>query len=150
MKKILQLSFVPTSTDLGLLILRLWFGVSMAFLHGWPKLSGFSGMADGFPDPLGVGARNSLILAIVGELVCSLLLVLGLFTRIAALGAAITMGIAYGIIHKWALSGPQSGEMAYLYLGVFVVLFITGAGRFSVDGSGGGSPAPRAAKPRRE
>jgi putative oxidoreductase len=137
MKRVLQLQFVPTSADLALLLLRLWFGGSLLILHGWGKLMGFSGMASSFPDPLGVGARNSLILAIIGEVVCPALLILGLFTRIAALGMAITMGVAFWAVHGLALSGPQSGELAYVYLGVAIALLIAGAGRFSLDGRGG-------------
>jgi putative oxidoreductase len=135
MKKVLALSFVPTSLDLGLLLLRLWFGLSLLILHGWPKLMGFSQMAGSFPDPLGVGSRVSLILALIGEVLCSVLLVLGLFTRAAALGGAITMGVAFAMVHQLTLRGENSGELAYAYLGVFLALFLAGAGRFSMDGS---------------
>ncbi len=137
MKKVLQLSIVPTSADLALLVLRLWFGLAMVLLHGWPKLATFSSLAGSFPDPLGVGSQVSLILAICGEVLCPVLLVLGLFTRLAALGAAVTMGVAYWIVHSGALRGENSGELAFAYLGVFVVLFIAGAGRFSLDGRAG-------------
>ena len=129
MKKILALSFLPTSVDLALLLLRVWYGLSMLLLHGWPKLSGFKGMSGSFPDPLGVGNQTSLILAIVGEVVCSVLLVLGLFTRAAALGAAITMAVAFGVVNKMALSGEHSGEMGFLYLGVYLALLLAGPGR---------------------
>jgi putative oxidoreductase len=130
MKKVLSLSFVPTSIDLGLLLLRLWFGLSMLLLHGWPKLMGFSQMAGGFPDPLGVGSRLSLIFALIGEVLCSVLLVLGLYTRAAALGAAITMGVAFALVHQMTLRGENNGELAYAYLGVYLALFLAGAGRF--------------------
>ena len=61
------------------------------------------------------------------------LLILGLFTRLAALGSAFTMGVAFFLVHKAQLSGPDSGEMGLLYLGGFVALFIAGGGRFSCD-----------------
>lgn len=134
MRKVLALSFVPTSVDLALLLLRLWFGLSLLVLHGWPKLMGFSAMAGGFPDPLGVGSRVSLMLALIGEVLCSALIVLGLFTRAAAAGAAITMGVAFAIIHQMTLRGENNGELAYAYFGVFLALFLAGAGRFSMDG----------------
>ena len=143
---ILRLDFVPLSTDAGLLVLRLWWGFSMLVLHGWSKLTSFQQMADKFPDPLNVGTRTSLILALVGEVLCPILLVLGLFTGLAALVAAITMAVAFFIVHKSALSGPGSGEMAYLYMAGFIVLFIAGSGRFALDGKGAGPRKSRASK----
>jgi putative oxidoreductase len=133
MKRVLQLNFVPASIDLGLLLLRVWAGSSLLLLHGWAKLTGYSKMMSSFSDPLGVGSQLSLTLAILGEAVCSTLLVLGLFSRLAALGCAITMGVAFTMIHGFVLRGPGSGEMAYLYLGIFLTLFLAGPGRFSLD-----------------
>lgn len=94
-------------------------------------------MSSSFPDPLGVGSQISLSLAIFGEVVCAALLVLGLFARLAALGSAITMGVAFTLIHQLALKGEHSGEMAYLHLGIFLTLLIAGPGRFSLDARSG-------------
>lgn len=131
--KLLQLDFLPRSTDAGLLVLRLWLGLSLLLLHGWAKLSNFSQLSGKFPDPLGIGSGASLTLAVFGEVVCSLLLVLGLFTRFAAVNLAITMSVAFFLVHKAALSGPSSGELAFIYLAGFVTLLVAGAGRFSLD-----------------
>ena len=132
--KFLQLNFLPSSVDLGLLVLRLWLGLSLLVLHGWAKLKGFSDMAGKFPDPLGVGSTASLGLAVFAEVFCAALLALGLFTRFAAISLIITMGVAFFIVHKGSLeAGPGSGEMAYIYLAGFVTLFLAGPGRFSLD-----------------
>lgn len=139
MKKALQLSFIPVSADFALLVLRLWYGLPLLFLHGWSKAMGYSTMAASFPDPLGVGPKVSWTLAVLGEAICSALLVLGLFTRIAALGAGITMAVAFWGVHHLTLKGPGNGELAYVYLGAFVVLLIAGGGRFSLDAKSGGA-----------
>jgi putative oxidoreductase len=142
--KLLQLNFLPSSADLGLLVLRLWLGLSLLILHGWAKLTGFSGMAGKFPDPLGVGSTASLGLAVFAEVVCAALLALGLFTRFAAVGLIITMAVAFFAVHKGSLRpGPGSGEMAYIYLAGFVTLFLAGAGRFSFDRRLSRTPEPR-------
>ncbi len=147
---ILRLDFVPTSGDLSLLVLRLWFGLSLLVLHGWTKLSTFGKMAGGFPDPLKIGHRNSLILSMVGEVLCPLLITLGLFTRFGALGSAINMSVAFFLIHKGALkAGPGSGELAFLYLGGFLVLFLAGPGRFALDAGSHGA-APKKYKPAKD
>lgn len=131
--RFLQLNFVPHSTDFALLILRVWLGASLLVLHGWGKLTGFGAMAPKFADPIGLGPSVSLGLAVFGEVVCAALLVLGLFTRFAALSLIIVMAVAFFIVHGRALSGPGSGELAYLYLAGFVAVFLAGGGAYSVD-----------------
>ena len=69
-------------------------------------------MAGKFPDPLGVGSTTSLALAVFAEVVCSVLLAFGLFTRLAAAVLAINMATAFLMVHKLALTGPGSGELA--------------------------------------
>jgi putative oxidoreductase len=132
--KLLRLDFLPSSADLGLLVLRLWLGLSLLILHGWAKLTGFPKLSKEFPDPLGVGSTASLALAVFAEVLCALLLALGLFTRFAALGLMVTMGVAFFLVHKASLEmGPGSGELAYIYLAGFVTVFIAGPGRFALD-----------------
>jgi putative oxidoreductase len=100
----------------------------------------FSEKAATFPDPLGVGHTTSMALAVFGEVVCMSLLIVGAFTRLAALGGAVTMAVAFLLIHGGKLMGDGNGEMAFLYLVGFVAILIAGGGRFSVDAKlGGGS-----------
>ena len=131
--KFLHLNFLPRNTDLALLLLRLWAGGSMAILHGWMKASNYSAMASRFADPFGIGKTPSLILVIFAELVCAVLIVFGLYTRFAALVLAFTMAVAFWFGHGGKLSGEGNGEMAFLFLGMFVTLFFAGAGKYSVD-----------------
>lgn len=131
--KFLHLNFLPRSSDAALLLLRLWHGGALLLLHGWGKLTGFSAMAPNFVDPFGIGKTPSLALAVFGELVCSALIVLGLFTRVAALGSAITMGVAFWFAHGARLTGNGNGEMAFVFLGVYLALFLAGGGKFSLD-----------------
>ena len=98
------------------------------------KLLDFADLSHKFPDPLGVGSTASLVLALFAEVVCSGLLVLGLVTRLAALSAAITMGVAFFLVHKASLEmGSHSGELAFIYLAGFVTLVIAGPGVLSAD-----------------
>ncbi len=134
MLKLLHLSFLPKSSNAGLLILRLSVGLSMLLLHGRDKLLNFSATAEKFPALFGMSSTVNAGLAVFAEVVCSALLILGLFTRFAALMLAITMGTAFFIIHKSSLiAGPGSGELAMVYLFAYMTLLFTGAGKFSVD-----------------
>ena len=127
----------------GLLVLRLWIGFSMLLNHGVGKLKNFSDAAPNFPDPLGIGHTASLALAVFAEFFASLLVIFGLVTRWSALVLAIDMGVAFICIHKGALSGQGSGELAFMYLMGYVTLLLAGSGSFSVDkalfGKGGSS-----------
>ena len=133
MKKFFLLSFLPTNVDLGLLVLRVASGGLMLVLHGWPKLTKFSSMFDSFPDPIGLGNRASYLLATGGEVIGSALVMLGLFTRFAALWLAVILGVAFFVAHQAVLTGARSGELALVYLLVFVLLFVGGGGRYSFD-----------------
>ena len=136
--KLFRLDFLPRSTDLALLVLRLWLGLSLVLLHGRAKLANFADMSQKFPDPFGAGPTVSLALAVFAEVFCSLLLVLGLFTRFAALCEMVLLGVAFSLVHRTALQGPQSGELAFIYLAGFVMLFLAGGGRFTLDSKLGG------------
>jgi putative oxidoreductase len=78
------------------------------------------------------------------ELVCGILIALGLFTRPAALLASGTMAVAYFQFHwKLALDSwrflpvVNGGELAVVYCFVFLVFALSGAGALSIDGRRG-------------
>lgn len=123
--------------SLGLLILRVGIGGYM-LTHGWGKLMMLvRGQFADFGDPIGVGSTLSLILAVVGEFVCPILVVLGLFTRLAAIPVVITMAVAAFVVHAedpWTMGGDGgSKEPAMLFLIPFLALALAGAGRFSLE-----------------
>lgn len=117
--------------DLGLLILRIGAG-GLMLTHGVPKLINLFGAEEiAFADPFGLGMGTTLALAVFAEFVCSILIIVGLGTRLAAIPLVITMFSAAFIIHA---SDPfQRKEMAILFLLIFLVLAITGSGKHSLD-----------------
>ena len=129
-------------TNLGLLVLRLGIGYMM-FHHGYEKFQmigtpAADEMAKHFVNFLGIGPSASFTLAACGEAGGGLLVMLGLFTRLGALGAVITMATAIYMVH-WddptfmAFGVPKAKELALLYLIPFFAIFITGAGAISLD-----------------
>ncbi len=133
MNSFIRLSFLPHAQNLALLTLRVLVGASLFLRHGLEKVTGFSQMAQHFPNPLHIGAPASLAFALVSDALCSLLLVIGLATRWAALIIAINTGVAFTLVHKMHLSGEHNGELAWLYLAASLTLFFAGAGKFSID-----------------
>ena len=116
--------------DLALLLLRLGFG-GLMLTHGIPKLSKLGDSPIEFPDPIGVGATASLILTLIGEVVAPALIVIGYKTKLAAIPAAITMLVAAFVVHFSDPLGTK--EKALLYLIGFVVIFLAGPGKYSID-----------------
>jgi putative oxidoreductase len=121
------------SANFALLVLRLWIGLEMLLIHGLDKFQNFKQVAPNFPDPFGIGHTASLALSVFAEFFVSMLIILGLVTRWSALVLIINMTVAFIGVHKAALSGQGSGELAFLYLMAYVVLFFAGPGRFSAD-----------------
>jgi putative oxidoreductase len=117
--------------NLGLLIIRLASGGLMAFLHGWPKLVGFIDKMDSFPDPLHVGSIASLTLTVFAEFFCALLIVLGVFTRPAAIILSFTMFVAAFVVHSGDPLGER--EMAMFFLAAYLTIFFNGSGKYSLN-----------------
>jgi putative oxidoreductase len=120
--------------SVGLLILRVGFGVYM-MVHGWTKVQMIlDGNFENFPDPIGIGKTASAILVALAEFGCAALVIVGVLTRFAALPIVFAMAVAAFIHHSadpWA--GPKSREMAMLFLSAFLALVFTGPGKISID-----------------
>jgi putative oxidoreductase len=116
--------------SLALLILRLTVGILM-LTHGFPKLVNFSQMSHGFFNLFNMGSNVSLALDIFAEVFCSLLLIIGIASRPALIPLIIAMAVAVFMVH--AGQALSAKELAVHYLVSYIVLFIAGAGKFSVD-----------------
>lgn len=137
-----------TALSLGLLILRLGIA-GYLLVHGWGKVQMvLAGQYAQMGDPIGVGPTASLLLITFAEFVCSLLVIVGLFTRLAAIPPVIGMAVAAFVAHggdPWtagaganlfmtgAAESWASKEPALMFLIVFLALAFTGAGRYSLD-----------------
>lgn len=129
-KKWYRILFSTGGKDAGLLLLRVFFGL-MILSHGVAKLANFGAMSAHFPDPIGIGSKLSLVLVAATETGAAVLIILGLLTRLAALPLIFSMAIAAFVAHApFSISGS---ELPLLYLAVFIVLLITGAGIYSLD-----------------
>ncbi len=117
--------------DIAKLLLRLFFGLSMLFAHGMPKLLSFSEKKDVFPDPLGLGSSLSLGLAIFAEVLCAGLITLGVFTRFTVIPLVITMLVAAFIVKAGAPFAKK--ELALAFLFGYAAIGLLGPGAFSID-----------------
>lgn len=131
LKRIIDIKPSENAFHRVLLFLRVVAGFALIKGHGWDKLVHYDAHLQSIPDPLGFGAEISLIAAIFADLICALLVTLGLFTRLAVLPILITVLIGFFIVHgndPWA-----TRELPFLYAILFAPFLILGAGKYSMD-----------------
>lgn len=116
----------------GLLLLRM-IAAAFMLVHGIPKLMQlFSGEPVEFADVMGMGPELSLLLATFAEFLCSVFILMGLFTRFAAFPLVVNMAVAAFYAHS---NDPFAvKEKALLFLLIFTFLLLTGGGKYSIDG----------------
>jgi putative oxidoreductase len=128
-----KLAASPASAqDLGIALVRIGFGLSLAFAHGLGKISHpdqfIGGLTQGgFPLPSLFGWA-----AILSEFAGGLLLALGLLARPAAAFVVATLGVA--AFHVHSADPYQKKELALAYVLVAIAVLVAGPGRFSLDG----------------
>lgn len=128
------------SSDLGRLLLRWTIGI-LVLMHGLSKVSAGPGpvieMLRGhdLPGLLAYGVY-------IGEVLAPVLLVVGLWTRAAALVVVVNMGVAIALAHrddffKLGATGGWAIELQALYLLGAAAIALLGAGALSVGGARG-------------
>lgn len=131
MNDFLRKTLPVANVHVGLLLLRV---VAAGFMltHGYPKLMQFfSDEPIQFADFMGLGPVVSLALSTFAEFLCAIFIILGLFTRLAALILVLNMAVAAFYAHA---GDPFSvKELALLFLLIFTCILIMGAGKYSID-----------------
>jgi putative oxidoreductase len=130
------MAYPMQSDDAGKLVLRLTLGI-LILLHGIAKvmhpesLNGISGMlaAKGLPGAIAYGVY-------IGEVLAPLMIILGVFTRVAGLLVVGNMLFAIGLVHTADLFaiGKQGGwalELQGFYLFCGLALFFLGSGKYA-------------------
>lgn len=131
-------SAVSSTQSLFLLAVRLYWGWQLA-QNGWGKLHNLSNVTEFFVS-LGLPAPGATALFVSSfELIGGILLAVGLFSRIAALGIAVDMIVAYVTADREALlaffSNPGKFYVAdpytFLFAGLLILIF--GPGKLALD-----------------
>jgi len=129
-----------TLDDLARLLLRVALGI-LILLHGWMKVrNGIGGIESmlamrGLPAFLAWGVY-------IGEVLAPLLLIAGLYTRMAAALVALNMLVAVVLAHsahitQFTSSGGWRLELQGMFFVAAVAILMLGAGRYSIAGHGG-------------
>ncbi|MEY2739727.1 MAG: hypothetical protein RL259_1636 [Bacteroidota bacterium] len=127
--------------DFGILIIRIIIGILMAF-YGYEKLAHFQEMAasDFWANNvsfLGQKGAFPLALTVFAEFFCSLLLIIGLFTRLSLLPLLFCMAYIFLVIFPFSIisSGDNGMEIntTFFYFIIYLGLYFTGPGKYSLD-----------------
>ena len=131
MRKLLSTHYSAGAFNTAMLFLRIVAG-GLMFVHGYDKMVHFNETAAHMINFMGIGSKASTALVIFAEFFCSILVVLGLFTRLACIPLIISTSVALVKAHNSNVLGQ--GQVVTLFLICFVVLLFLGAGKVSVDG----------------
>lgn len=116
--------------DSATLFMRIFVG-AMMLTHGIGKLQNYNAIVNSFPDPLGISSAASFTLITLVEVGCSVLIVMGLFTRLA------TLPLIFGMYVATFLAFPDKsfaeGELSFVYMGIYIMLLISGGGKYALD-----------------
>lgn len=135
--KVMIKNFLQKYSDAGLLFIRFGIGIPFVFVYGIMKIEGGPEMWQ----MVGSAMSNIKInfghvffgfLAAASEFFGGILILLGLFTRIAAAFLAFTMLMAF-IAHTSAMDPWHMAMHPMELFGVFMGLIFTGAGKYSLD-----------------
>lgn len=116
--------------DSAILFMRIFIGATM-LTHGIGKLQNYNAIVNSFPDPLGIGSAVSFAIITFVEVGCSVLIIMGLFTRLA------TLPLIFGMFVATFIAFPDksfaAGELSFVYMGIYIMLLISGGGRYAID-----------------
>lgn len=138
LKKFMLRSTGYSYPNMGRLFLRLFVGI-MLLQFGLRQISDFGMTKDLFPAVLGMSSEMSLILMVTIEIVCSVLIMAGLCTRISCVPPFVAMAVAEIFLRSNPVGGSmlmpwqQQNYLPVMFMGIYFFLFLVGPGKISVD-----------------
>ena len=112
-----------------LLAMRLAVGILM-LTHGVDKMGKIIEGDFSFADPIGIGQELSLMLAAFAEFFCSILIIIGYKSRLAALPLIFTMLVALLIVHSDDSIFDHTNILLYIFS--YAILAFLGGGKYSL------------------
>ncbi len=117
--------------DTVLLIFRVLLSVSMINTHGLKKIRNIPYEIEHIPDPFGLGGEVNLAIAIIGNIIGPIMVILGVYTRLAIipiLGITLVGFLVVHISDPWVVK-----DVPFMYSLSYLLLFFLGPGKYSLD-----------------
>lgn len=131
MKKLFSTRVSETTLAFALFILRVGAGSLLMVTSGYDKLQNFASKSASFKPILGLGGKTEFAMLVFAEFFCAAFVIIGLFTRLAAIPIVFAMGVALFVAHHGHFY--SEGKGAGLYLVCFLAILLAGPGKFSLD-----------------
>lgn len=112
--------------DWAVLYMRVFAGGMMLF-HNIGKIQDYNEIVNSYPSFSFIGSPAVFVIASVVEVLLATLIIMGLWVR----GAAVVMALGILAALLWGI--PGFGELAFVWLGVYVFLVISGGGLYAFD-----------------
>ena len=135
MKKFIwQLTNVRPSSagfHISLFVFRILVSAELMMAHGLKKIGIGVVQAEQIPNPLCFPETLNRLFAVSANLFFPVMVIVGLFTRIAVLPILAVTLIGYFVVH-WNDSLLEK-DMPFMYSAVYLLLFVIGPGKYSAD-----------------
>lgn len=112
--------------DWAMLFMRLFAG-GMMLLHNIGKIQRYNEIIDNYPSFFFLEQRAAFVVVCAAEVLLSLLIIVGLWVR----AAALWMAVGISILLAWSGSGDD--ELRLVWLGIYLFLAISGGGGDAVS-----------------
>lgn len=138
-KKAYLVSTGYSYSNLGRLFLRLFLGL-MLIQFGTRQIYHFHELQDIFPAVLWMSGEACLILMIIIELLCSVFIMIGFFTRFMSIPPFVAMAIAEfyllkhsSVLPPYLVSWDNPVYLPVMFMGIIFFILLVGPGKISVD-----------------
>ncbi|MDR6943882.1 DoxX family protein [Mucilaginibacter pocheonensis] len=110
---------------------RILLATELFRVHGMKKFRGSDGKPEVVPNPLGLPQFINNLVATLSDTVVPVLVILGVFTRMAVLPTIGITSVGYFVVHK--NDSPEVRDVPFMYTICFLLLLATGPGSISLD-----------------
>jgi putative oxidoreductase len=125
------MTVAANAVDIGLLFLRVSASVLVLIVHGLPKIAHYRREASVIEDPFHLGKKLTIAFAIFAEVICPVLIIFGIATRLSALPVIVVTAIALLRVHpEWTIDQAQ---FAWMLLILFGTIVIAGPGQYALS-----------------
>ncbi|MEO3404724.1 DoxX family protein [Mucilaginibacter sp. CAU 1740] len=130
-KQLLYSDLGSALANWGMFAFRILLAVELFRVHGMKKFRGNDGKPEVVPNPLGLPQFINNLVATLSDTVVPVLVILGVFTRLAVLPTIGITSVGYFVVHK--NDSLEVRDVPYIYTICFLLLLATGPGSISID-----------------
>ena len=146
LKKLFIAGAYKSYGNLSRFFMRIFAGI-LFLQFGIRQIANYDFFAKVFPDVFGMGSETTLVLMITIELLCSVFLIFGFITRLAAIPPLVSMIIAeyylladnivdlsaFQVTQSAVFTSMQLGYVPIMFVGMFFFIVLAGPGKVSID-----------------